>query len=134
MKSMFDIKNPLPFDEKLFNKMSAIAKESLEEAKKQQYTQSIVLLTSCGGEYCSVITNALSAEKTDEADLIERLIAANDTCVSSILCMWGDGNIDIPSFAFRKILCELNPDNLNAGILVNTFNGYSAIKLGNTMK
>jgi len=134
MKSMLDIKKPLPFDEKLFNKMSAIAKESLEEAKKQQYTQSIVLLTSCGGEYCSVITNALSAEKTDESALIERLIAANDTCMSLILCMWGDGNIDIPSFAFRKMLCKLNPDNLNAGILVNTFNGYSAIKLGNTMK
>lgn len=134
MRSIFDIKNPLPFDEHLFKRMSAIAQNALKEAEKQQYTQAIVLLTVSGREYCSVITDAMSSEKKEERALIDSLITYKDTCVSSVLCMWSDGNTDIPSFAFRKMLFELNSENLNAGIFVKTFNGYSILKMGNTMK
>ena len=113
-----------------FDKMAQTAKIALAEVEGQEYTQAIVLLTSKGNEYCSVIENALSAEMTEEM----RLIGELDSSVSHILCMWHSGAIDLPSYRFRKMLSESNPDNRNADIFVLTNNGYSQRKLSASMK
>lgn len=131
---MFEIKNPLVFDESIFSKLKNVADKILLNTGKNQYTQAIVLLTSCGNEYSAVIENALSVEKRDEKALLDKLIAASDTKIDHILCLWHEGSVDIPSYDFRKMLCELNPDNANSGIFVMTQDSYSVIKLGNTLK
>ncbi len=134
MRSLFEIKNPLVFDESIFTKLKNTADEILLNTEKKQYTQAIVLLTSCSNEYSAVIENALSVEKSDEKALLDKLIAASNTKIDLILCLWQDGSVDIPSYDFRKKLCVLNPDNADSGIFVITRDGYSVIKLGSTLK
>jgi hypothetical protein len=47
--------------------------------------------------------------------------------------MWHGEAVDLPSFALRDMLCRLNPDNLDADILVLTRRGLSTKKLWQTM-
>ena len=131
MKTLFEIKEPLPFDEKIFDKLSAGAKAALDGANKGEFTQAVALLNEGGKVYCRLIQNALDAEHIDEKELIAKLDGAK---ISRILCMWQDGAIDIPSHDLRKLLLLSNSDNADAGIFVRTAQGYSVIKLENTMK
>lgn len=134
MKSIFNIKNPLPFDADVFERMKKSAVELLDKSQKREYTQAIVLLSRTGREYGAVIEDALSKDKSEEKTLIDSLFSANDTKVNCILCMWQDDAIDIPSFAFRKMLLEIDPSNNDCGIFVTTADGFSVIRLENTMK
>ena len=121
------------FDAALFEKMTAIARAALQ-GKNGNNTQALVLYTDKGAYYCSVIQDALSADRTDENELLNQLIANDDTCVQHVLCMWQNGDVDLPSYRFRKMLLEANADTANAGIFVFTENGYAAVKLERTMK
>ena len=116
----------------VFNKMKALASEILQGAEKGQQTRAMVLLSATGAEYCAVIKNVPSEYETDEKKLLENL--KGDTEITYLLCMWQNGCIDLPPFAFRKLLCELNSKNLDCGIFVMTDSGYSIRKLSNSMK
>ena len=134
MKSIFEVKNSLPFDADVFERMKKTALELLCGAEKEEYTQAIVLLSRAGNEYGAVIENALLKDKREEKALIERILSANDTSLSRVLCVWQDGGIDIPSFAFRQMLCDADDSNSDCGIFVTVDDGYSVIKLENSMK
>ncbi len=134
MKSIFEIKNPLPFDSNVFDGMKDIAIGTIRNAEKNQYAQAIVVLTANGNKYSAFIGNALSIDKLDEKNFVDKLFNAQDTIISRILCLWQDGAVDIPSLDFRKMLYSLNPTNANAGIFVVTKDGYSVIKLDTTLK
>lgn len=107
-------------DNKTFERMMVTANTVLKDAECEQFTQAIVLLSAAGNEYSAVIKNVLSEEKTDEKALLERLKKADDTEIRYCLCMWQNGSIDIPSFAFRDMLCELNPKNSETQSFVMT--------------
>ena len=62
------------------------------------------------------------------------LFTGKDTEIGFVLCMWLDVNIDIPSFAFRKLLLESNEKNADTTLFVMTGGGVSEIKLSATMK
>ena len=121
------------FDAARFEAMIAIARNALQE-KRTGNAQAIVLHTDKGADYCFVIRDALSADRTDENELLNQLIAKDDTHVQSVLCMWQNGDVDLPSYRFRKMLLEANADTANAEIFVFTENGYAAVKLERTMK
>lgn len=134
MKSVFDVKNRKPFDGDVFERMKKTALELLDAAERGPYTQAVVLLSVRGNEYGAVIQNALSEEKTDERALLARLHRAEDTAIQCVLCMWQDGGIDIPSLAFRRMLCDLNPNNTEALQFVMTTDGVVGIDVFATMK
>ena len=134
MKSIFELKNPLPFDADVFEQMKNTALELLCGTEKKEYTQAIVLLSSAGREYGAIIENALSGDKKEEKSLTERLLSANDTKLSHILCVWQDGEIDVPSFALRQMLLDIDPSNKDCGLFVITADGCSVMSLANTMK
>ena len=117
----------------IFEDMKNTAKNLLDGAEKAQYTQAIVLLSQ-RNEYAAVINNAISKEKREEEALLKRLKDADDTEVRYLLCMWADGNIDLPSFDFRKMLCEVSEKNIDTQIFVMTQNGVALKKLEATMK
>lgn len=131
--SLYEIKTPQPFDASVLDKMLVLAKNALKGVEKQQYTQAVVFVTSKGNEYCSVIVNAISETKADEKELLGKLHSAEDTEVHYILCMWHNGDIDIPSYELRKMLIQLNHENNNARSFVRSKDGYSVIKLEITM-
>ena len=134
MKTVFDLKTELQFDVNAFEQMKDTAKGLLSGVEKTQYTQAIVLLSSKGKEYGAVIGNAISKDKAEEEALLKRLKDACDTEVCYLLCMWEDGNIDLPSIGFRKMLCEASAKNTETQIFVMTQNGAALKKLGSTMK
>lgn len=134
MKSIFELKNSLPFDSDIFEQMRKTALELLVNAEKKEYTQAIVLLSRAGNEYSAVIEDALLKDKSEEKDLIERLVSANDSTLSLVLCMWQDGSVDLPSFALRQMLLDIDPSNKDCGLFVMTADGGSVMSLGNTMK
>ena len=121
------------FDAVIFEEMTEIARKALQ-GKDGKQTQAIVLYTDRGVDYCSVIKDVLSTERTDETALLNQLTANDDTLVKNILCMWQNGTVDLPSYAFRKRLLETNAENSDAGIFVRTENGYAAVELKCTMK
>lgn len=107
-------------DNKTFERMMVTANTALKDAECEQFTQAIVLLSAAENEYSAVIKNVLAEEKTDEKALLERLKKADDTEIRYCLCMWQNGSIDIPSFAFRDMLCEMNPKNSETQSFVMT--------------
>lgn len=134
MESLFDLTAKISFDENTFANMRKTAIELLHNTEKGQYTQAIVLSTAAGNEYSAVINNALSEEKTDETDLLEKLKEVEDTNIRYVLCIWQDNSIDIPSFAFRNMLYTLNSKNSDSLLFVMTDNGVSVMKLSASMK
>ena len=126
--------NIVQFDENIFERMMNTANTALKDAECEQYTQAIVLLSTAGNEYSAVIKNALSEEKADEKVLLELLKKAEDTEIRYCLCMWQDGSVDIPSFAFRNMLCELNQKNSETLLFVMTAGGIDLKELFATMK
>lgn len=134
MQYLFDpkIKNAPDFE--IFKSMKEKAIELLSNTENCKYTQAIVLRSSKGNEYGTVIRNALSKERYDEQVLLQKIQDANDSTICFVLCMWQEQCIDIPSYDFRKTLLELNEENAEAMIFVMTACGASEIKLLSTMK
>ncbi|MBQ4627862.1 MAG: hypothetical protein IJB44_02160, partial [Clostridia bacterium] len=44
--------------------------------------------------------------------------------IERLICMFHDGSIDQPSFAFRESLVAIDSNNLSAQMLLNGLNGY----------
>ena len=53
--------------------------------------------------------------------------------IERVVCMWHDGSIDLPSFAFREALVAVESGNLLAKILLNGSNGYAVKTVKATM-
>jgi len=134
MRSLFELKTKIMPDLTMFECMKKKAIELLSDAEKSQYTQAIVLHSSTGNEYSTIIQNALSEEKADEASLFCKIQEAKDYEICFVLCMWQDQRIDIPSFAFRNLLLDLTEKNSESTLFVMTADGVSGIKLSATLK
>ena len=134
MQSIFEPKIENAPDLEIFKSMKEKALELLSNADNCKYTQAVVLRSSKGNEYGTVIRNALSKERSDEQVLLQKIQDAKDSEICFVLCMWQDQCIDIPSFNFRKSLLKLNEKNSEAKLFVMTTVGVSEIKLSLTMK
>ena len=134
MKSLFELKTKMPFDPDVFEDMKATAFDLLCNTKKEKYTQAIVLYSAKGNKYSEIIEDACSKDMTNEKELLEKLKVAGDTEIQYALCVWQDNNIDIPSFAFREMLSELDQKNQEALLFVMTTEGICATKISATMK
>ena len=91
--------------------MLEIAENSLKKVKLQAYTQCIVVLTDKQKIYHKIIANALSEENAVEFSFLNEVKSNHDTKIKKIVCMWGSGDIDLPSWKLRKMLCEVNLEN-----------------------
>ena len=134
MQSLFEFKTNIIPDLVVFERLKKKAMELLSNSEKSQYTQAIVLHSAAGNEYSTIIRNALSEEKVDEASLLCKIQEAKDNEICFVLCMWQDKCIDIPSFAFRNLLLNLNEKNSESTLFIMTMDGVSGIKLSATMR
>ena len=134
MQSLFEPKTELAWDRDIWNRMNSMATDLLRDKEKHEYTQAIVLFSSAGKEYGTVIQDALSQDKTEEEALFDRLRGQNDTEIRYVLCMWQDGAIDIPSISLRRMLCTLNSNNTESKVFVMTRSGIAVILLGITVQ
>lgn len=95
----------------IFEKMSNVARNALRNISAESNTQVIVLHSASGQIHYRVVADALAEAHTEERELIENAREDAQGRVEHILCMWHDGSIDLPSYAFRKALLSLNGEN-----------------------
>lgn len=46
------------------------------------------------------------------------------TDIRQVVCMWSDGSLDVPSYDFRQMICDLHENNQNAEMLLRGEKGY----------
>ena len=113
----------------MFDELFAIAKAELVELDERveglPNPQVIVLLTDSNRFYVAV--------NDIDGIICEKLKQENDTTVLTILAMWKDGSVDVPSFAFRNTLVQMDERNLKAGILLNGIDGIHIRTLVTTL-
>ena len=134
MHARFELSTKISIDQTIFENMKKEAEELLCAAERDKFTQAIVLFSAKENIYSAIIKNVLADEKTDEKSLLEQLKSAEDTEIRYLLSMWADRELDISSYAFRELLCSLNPKNAEAVVFVTTFDGVSGITVDKTMK
>lgn len=87
----------------------------VEEARKQiplhpQAEQVNMVRTEKNQVYCLALPDAVNAQK--ELEGFFGMLREKDDCrVSHVVAMWSTGGAEIPSFAFRKGLLELDATN-----------------------
>ena len=116
--------------DKMFDKMISIAKSKLsnitENTSVLPLPQVAVLLTDKNNIYVAV--------NDIDGSICDQLISNDDTRIVKLLTMWKNGQVDVPSFAFRKAIIEMNTANKDTDILLQGSEGFIVKKLSQTMK
>jgi len=83
--------------------------------------QVLVVQTTGNKIYESIID--LSSDTEVEEQKLLNAIGKNDAVIR-LVCCWNDGSFDMPSYHFRKKLCELNGNNEKTQMLLKGENRY----------
>ena len=78
--------------------------------------------------------NTYIAKNDIDGSICDQLISNDDTRIVKLLTMWKNGQVDVPSFAFRKAIIEMNTANKDTDILLQGSEGFIVKKLSQTMK
>jgi hypothetical protein len=102
-----------------FSNMLSLAKAyfNTNTSKKFEYHQCLILRTTQGEE--KVYSFTCNSVKDLINQGCEAILQEKITTVEKIVCMWEGEAIDVPSNRFMKTLCEVNPENKNAEILLS---------------
>ena len=86
----------------------------------------VVVLLTAGGAVDSMVFEDLSSaiEAEDALKFLLEKKKNGDARIERLICMWHDGGVDIPSFAFREALLTIERANGHAQVLMNGLNGY----------
>lgn len=104
--------------EMLLNKAS-------KEADKLSDGNVVAILTAKGTVDSILFQNknfSIEAEKAMKF-LIEKK-KSGEAQIERLICMWHDGSIDLPSYAFRESLVAVDSKNLSTQMLLNGLTGY----------
>lgn len=96
-----------------------LAQKNMGNSSPGPHTQSIVLRTVKGNVYHCLISDALTDDYTEEKQFVNTLIANGDFEIVQMVSMWPEGCFDMPSYAFRKMLCELHTNNMNGEMILS---------------
>ena len=87
------------------------------EFESYEYHQCLILKTKQGERIYSFNCNSVN-------DLIEQscnaIINEKIGVVEKIVCMWSGEMLDVPSGRFMSTLCEIDPNNKNAEVLLKS--------------
>ncbi len=103
----------IPKDYDMIIKQSQeLCKQIAEDEKKQI----LILQTADNKLYTAIVDWSSDSDMSEQALL--NMIDKKDTIIR-LICCWTNGTFDLPSYNFRKKLCELNSDNETAQMLLN---------------
>ncbi|MGM9597416.1 MAG: helix-turn-helix domain-containing protein [Eubacteriales bacterium] len=110
----------------------------LDHAKKAAESltdgQVVVMLTEKGNIYSIKFKDTDSAIDGEGVfKLLLDMKKRSDARIERLVGMWHDGSIDMPSFAVRKYLVDVDRKNLFAGILMNGIESYVVKTVKSTM-
>ena len=96
-----------------------------KEADKLSDGNVVAILTAKGTVDSILFQNknfSIEAEKAMKF-LIEKK-KSGEAQIERLICMWHDGSIDLPSYAFRESLVAVDSKNLSTQMLLNGLTGY----------
>lgn len=106
-------------------KWEMLLSRAKKDADELSNGNTVVMLTAKGTVYSVSLQNGHSAI---EAEGVIKLFIEkkknSDAKIERLICMWHDGSIDLPSFAFREALVSAEVSNLSAKMLLSGLNGY----------
>lgn len=109
----------------LDTKWEMLLNEASKEADKLFDGNVVVMLTAKGSVICVPFQDLSSSVNTESAIKALLEIKKNeDAKIDRLICMWHDGSIDLPSYAFREALLSVNRTNFSTKILLNGLTGY----------
>lgn len=94
--------------------------------------QAVAVWTSKGNLFCFANHGILSGNMEEENHFMKTLAESGDKEICYLVCMWNDNTLDLPSCHLRDLLIELHPSNKEAGILLNSDEGFQ-VKLLKTL-
>ena len=96
-----------------------------KEADKLSDGNVVAILTSKGNVDSISFQNINSSIEAENAMkfLIEKK-KSGETQIERLICMWHDGSVDLPSYAFRESLVAVDSRNLSTQMLLNGLTGY----------
>ena len=89
----------------LFEQMKSAADAALEELRTDSLQ---VLAVKTENSEITVFENDLSSDREAQ------FLSAQEKILVALLCVWANGQIDLPSMNIRKRLIEINPKNADA--------------------
>ena len=110
-----------PFD----TEWEMLVNRAKKEAEKLSDGNVVVMFTTKGTVISvafSSISSSIQAENTLKF-LIDKK-KDGESQIKRMVCMWPKGGIDLPSYAFREALVDIDSKNLSAQILLNGLGGY----------
>lgn len=115
-----------------FESMLSVANEyfATTDSEKYEYHQCLVLSTAQGERMTYPIKSDSVQDLINQScTILLQLEKEERTAIRKIICMWEGNTIDVPSFQFMKTLCEINPENRIAEILLKGSNTYNIKKI-----
>ena len=100
-----------PITDPIFQEMLRLATEHFHNCAPTDsaFHQCIVLHTADN------VYKTYAVNGDNVADLAQHscaiLTSENNALIRDIVCMWGNGAVDVPAYAFLKKLCALNAEN-----------------------
>ena len=104
------------------------------EADKLSDGNVVVVLTSTGAVASISFQNIHSTIEAENAMkfLVEQK-KKGEAKIERLICMWFNGSVDMPSFAFREALINIDSKNFSTQVLLNGLNGYVVKTVKDTM-
>ncbi len=102
-----------------FSDMVDIAKKNLKGIDPASMSQCVVVRTAKNNLYVRVIKDVETNECIEEKEFLRELKELNDIEFLQIVCMFPEICMTMPSYVFRKMICELHPNNKNAEMILS---------------
>lgn len=103
--------------------MAAKELQMVDTAPENLPAPLVYVLETVAGNIHTVVNN-------DFQKTLDALAQSGDTVVIQLVAMWKGACVDIPSYAFRKALLELDDANRHTKVLLRSERGYITKPLG----
>jgi len=121
-------------DTMLDSKWEMLLNRARIEADKLSEGEVVVMLVA-NGSVIYIPFHDLSSSVNEKSVLkaLLKIKKNEDTKIDRLICMWHDGSIDLPSFAFREALLSVDRTNFSTKILLNGLTGHIIKTVRDTM-
>lgn len=110
-----------------FNDLVAYAEQQIGKTENKKAV--VVVRTSKGNVY----SNFFCPEEQCRYGMLEEMLTNSDTVVRQIVCMFNNGQLEVPSFELRTTLMRLDASNKDAELLLEGTNGLCTRRLHGTL-
>jgi len=109
------------------------ARDILDDAPCGPGSQALVLQTKQGRILSVFVPDAMRVTRPEEEQQLLSQLCREDEVIA-LVCLWAQGDVDLPRYEFREDLCRLNPQNENARMVLITTGGYGTKTIARTMR